>query len=58
MDNALDLRGQRLKGVTHFLDVLVSVIDAAHAADGVAETALGDVGVDPGARQQRSGRAS
>ena len=46
MHDPLDLVCQRLKGVAHLLDVLVFVIDAAHATDDVTETTLSEVGID------------
>src|ERR1700730_6931788 len=49
---------QRLEGVAHLLKVLVAVVNAANAADGMTEAALGGVGVDARARHQRACRAS
>src|SRR5262245_5944166 len=46
------LRCQCIEGVLHFPLVRVPIVNAAHAGDGVAEAALGDVGVDASARHQ------
>jgi hypothetical protein len=58
MHDPLDLISQRLEGVAHLLDVLVPVINAALATDGVTETALGDVGIDACTREQRASSAA
>jgi hypothetical protein len=46
VNDAVDLRGQRLKGVQHFVFKGVPVVNAAHAANGVAQAPLGNVAVD------------
>src|ERR1700730_17746425 len=58
MHDPFDLVCQLLEGVAHLLKVLVAVVNAANAADGMTAAALGGVGVDARARHQRACRAS
>src|SRR5262249_8655959 len=53
IDNALDQRSERLEGMTQFIFVAVVIVHAAHAANGVTETALGGVGIVTGAAVTR-----
>ena len=58
MYDTLDLRRQRLEGVSHLVDIAMSVIDSANPGDRMPEATLGDVGVDAGAAEQASGRSA
>jgi hypothetical protein len=57
VDNALDLCRQRLEGVLFLGMIGIAVIYAADAAEFVGQAAFRCVGRDPGAREQRPGRA-
>ena len=52
IDNALDLRRQRLVGAQLLGVKFVPVIDATNAADDVAEATLGMIGIDAGAAHE------
>jgi hypothetical protein len=58
VDDALDNRRQCLERVTLLITVGVPVIRSAHAAQCMTETHFGDIGGDPGAGKQSSGRSS
>ena len=46
------------KACRFLIEIREAVVGRAHAGERVAQTHLGDVGADAGARQQRSGRPS
>jgi hypothetical protein len=55
VDDVLDLLRQSLERDAHLLLVFVPVVDAADAADRMAEAPLRGVGIDTRAAQQRPG---
>src|SRR5262245_1731519 len=57
MQDAVDLIGERGKGVFFLVVVGVSIIGAAHTGQNVAEGTLGNVAAYPGSRHQRPGGA-